>query len=142
MTLEVLDSVTTTMDAARDNLIAGRVRFDAPGHPRPYCGVIASEQPAGRGQRGRTWYGVSGESLCPTYYLRHGIASPNRAPLLSLLSGVAAADAISASGILSGRTATHPTDLSTPAQLGLKWPNDILVDQKKVGGILVEMVRA
>jgi len=85
--------------------------------------VIAEEQTAGRGRRGRTWFASPGDSL--TFSLLWRFA-PGTAPAgLSLAVGVAVARALSRVG--AGGTA-------------LKWPNDILKGGRKLGGILVELV--
>ncbi len=74
--------------------------------------VVARHQDAGRGRAGKRWEAPSGTALLVSYVLR-----PN--PLLSLAAGVAAAEACG-------------------AEVSLKWPNDLLVDGRKLGGILVE----
>ncbi|MDK9704230.1 MAG: biotin--[acetyl-CoA-carboxylase] ligase [Sulfuritalea sp.] len=85
--------------------------------------VIAEEQTAGRGRRGRTWFASPGDSL--TFSLLWRFA-PGTAPAgLSLTVGVAVARALQR--VDAGGTA-------------LKWPNDILRDGRKLGGILVELV--
>ena len=85
--------------------------------------VIAEEQTAGRGRRGRTWIASPGDSL--TFSLLWRFA-PGTAPAgLSLAVGVAVARALKKVG--AGETA-------------LKWPNDILKDGRKLGGILVELL--
>jgi BirA family biotin operon repressor/biotin-[acetyl-CoA-carboxylase] ligase len=85
--------------------------------------IIAEEQTAGRGRRGRQWFASPGDSL--TFSLLWRFA-PNTAPAgLSLAVGVGVANALLRVG--AGNTA-------------LKWPNDILRDGRKLGGILVELV--
>lgn len=85
--------------------------------------LIAEEQTAGRGRRGRNWFASRGDSL--TFSLLWRFA-PGTAPAgLSLAVGVAVARALGKVG--AGDTA-------------LKWPNDILKDGRKLGGILVELV--
>jgi BirA family biotin operon repressor/biotin-[acetyl-CoA-carboxylase] ligase len=75
--------------------------------------VTAAEQSAGRGRQGRTWSAPAGQALlCSLVIHRPG-------PLLSLTAGVAVAEVI-----------------GTDARV--KWPNDVLVDGRKVAGILVE----
>ncbi len=123
----LLDSAPSTMDAARDELLAGRTRF-VPGLYALPCGVMAREQTAGRGQRGRTWFARPGECLCATYYFGHVLNSAQQAAEISFVAGLAVCSAL------------H--DLREEPQaagLGLKWPNDILLNGKKVGGILIEM---
>lgn len=128
-TLERFDTLPTTMDVARDALMSGRLRYDREGR-LPYRAVIASEQTAGRGQRGRTWYAPPGESLCATYYYRQGPIEPQTAGRIALLAGVAAAEAVR-------HVCAAPL---SPPTLGLKWPNDLLLNGRKLGGILVELV--
>ena len=92
--------------------------------------VIAEEQTAGRGRRGRTWFASPGDSL--TFSLLWRFA-PGTAPAgLSLAVGVAVARALGK--VPAG---THSAGAGATA---LKWPNDILRDGRKLGGILVELV--
>src|SRR5436190_7695679 len=86
---------------------------------RPGVLLIADEQTAGRGRRGRRWYSAPGAGL--TFSLSVKIGRPVAG--LSLVAGVAAARALRALGV---------------AQAALKWPNDLEVDGAKLGGILVE----
>jgi BirA family biotin operon repressor/biotin-[acetyl-CoA-carboxylase] ligase len=87
--------------------------------------VLAEEQTAGRGRRGRTWFASPGDSL--TFSLLWRFA-PGTAPAgLSLAVGVAVGAAVDRFLRNSGTTT-------------LKWPNDILLDGRKLGGILVELV--
>jgi len=85
--------------------------------------VVAEEQTAGRGRFGRSWFSPRGTGLYFTLILRPKLA-PAAAPILTLLAGVAVAEAV---GELTGR----PTDV--------RWPNDVLIRGKKCAGILVEM---
>ena len=82
--------------------------------------VTAAEQSAGRGRQGRTWSAPAGSALLCSLVLRSPPA------LLSLRAGVAVAATVSRLAGLS------------PAAIGIKWPNDVLVDGRKVAGILVE----
>jgi BirA family biotin operon repressor/biotin-[acetyl-CoA-carboxylase] ligase len=85
--------------------------------------IVAATQTAGRGRRGRGWLAEPGDSL--TFSLLWRFA-PGRVPIgLSLAMGVAVARALEKVG--AGETA-------------LKWPNDILLRGRKLGGILVELV--
>jgi BirA family biotin operon repressor/biotin-[acetyl-CoA-carboxylase] ligase len=81
--------------------------------------VGADHQTAGRGRRGRTWESQPGAALLVSVVLR---PSP---PLVTLAAGLAAADACQA---------------TAGVRADLKWPNDILVGEAKVGGILAELV--
>ena len=84
--------------------------------------VLADRQTAGRGRLGRTWESPPGVGIYTSVLLRpRAPAAP--APLLTLAVGIAAAEAIQEITGLLPR---------------LKWPNDIQLDGRKVGGILVE----
>ena len=87
------------------------------------CVLLAAEaQSAGRGRRGRRWHSAPGTGL--TFSLAHRVRRPLRELAgLSLVAGVAVSRALRALGV---------------ARAALKWPNDIVVDGAKVGGILVE----
>lgn len=90
--------------------------------PAPADGTaaIADEQTAGRGRRGHTWASGRGEAVQMSVYLR---PEPAVSPVLSLVCGLAAAGALER---LCG------------GGFGIKWPNDIVCDGKKLGGILCE----
>ena len=85
--------------------------------------VVAEEQNAGRGRFGRIWFSPRGTGLYFTLILRPKLA-PAAAPILTLLAGVAAAEAIQS-------TANVETDI--------RWPNDVMIQGRKCAGILVEM---
>lgn len=88
--------------------------------------VIARHQTAGRGRHGRDWISAPGDSLVFSLLWRF---APRTSPTgLSLAVGLAVANALAKVG--AGNTA--------PVQL--KWPNDLLVGGRKLGGILVELV--
>lgn len=88
---------------------------------------FADEQLAGRGRGGNAWRSAAGEGLYVSVLLRLAIPT-GRLLLLPLAAGLAAAHAIrSAAG------------LDAPGlDIDLRWPNDLLIDEKKTGGILVE----
>ena len=83
---------------------------------------LAEHQTAGRGRRGRTWVSPFGRNLYLSLMWRFDLALPDLAGL-SLASGVALARVLQRAG-LRGHC--------------LKWPNDLLVDGRKLAGILVE----
>lgn len=84
--------------------------------------VVGDLQLQGRGRRGRRWLSRPGEGLCLSLLLRPELP-PARAAGVTILAAVAAALAI------EDRTGLRP---------GLKWPNDLLLEGRKVGGILAE----
>jgi len=88
--------------------------------------VIAEEQTAGRGRWRRRWHSPPGKSLLFSLILRPNIL-PELAPQLALVAGVSAARAIYQ---------------QTGIKLGIKWPNDLLYEGKKLCGILVERAGA
>jgi len=84
--------------------------------------IAAEEQTAGRGRRGRRWHSAPGAGI--TFSLARRVDRPARElAALSLVAGVAVARALHALGVKAAR---------------LKWPNDLVVDDAKLGGILVE----
>lgn len=85
--------------------------------------LVADKQNAGKGRRGRVWESPSGKSIYMTILLRPEI-TPDKAPMLTLVMGLSAAEAICK---VSG------------AEAEIKWPNDIVMGKKKVCGILTEM---
>ena len=84
--------------------------------------VVADEQSAGRGRRGRTWRAPAGTSLLASILVRSRLPRPLLATL-SPTAAVATAEALR-------RVA--------PVMARVKWPNDVLVDGKKIAGILLE----
>jgi len=85
--------------------------------------VMAEEQTAGRGRAGRRWHSEKGTGLYFSVLLRPRLA-PAQAPLLTMMAGLSAQAAIQA------LTGLEPE---------LKWPNDLFLNGKKLGGILTEM---
>jgi BirA family biotin operon repressor/biotin-[acetyl-CoA-carboxylase] ligase len=85
--------------------------------------VWALEQTAGRGRHGRAWHSLPG-NLTMSLLLRPSVP-PARLPELSLLAGVALADAIASL-------------VPSTTRLALKWPNDVLLEGGKLAGILLE----
>ncbi len=85
--------------------------------------VLADAQTGGKGRRGRVWASPAGVNLYCSIVLRPAIM-PHEAPQLTFLSAVAVARAI------------EQTTKLTPE---IKWPNDLLIDGKKVAGLLNEM---
>lgn len=97
--------------------------------------VIAEEQTAGRGRRGRSWFASPGDSL--TFSLLWRFAAGTAPAGLSLAVGLAVARALDE--VSPGSPGVPGTSLRKQVT-ALKWPNDILKDGRKLGGILVELV--
>ena len=85
--------------------------------------VIADEQTAGKGRRGRSWVTPPGETIAFTLLLRPKL-SPDRVSMVTLVMGLAVAKAV---------------NTLYPLKAGIKWPNDVVINGKKLCGILTEM---
>jgi BirA family transcriptional regulator, biotin operon repressor / biotin---[acetyl-CoA-carboxylase] ligase len=83
--------------------------------------VTATQQSAGRGRQGRSWSTSPGSSLLMSLVVR------DPSPILSLVAGVAVAETVAAE--LPGKAT---------GAVQIKWPNDVLVNGRKLAGILVE----
>lgn len=102
------------------------VALEAAARGEPEILLVGAEaQTAGRGRLGRVWEAPPGTSLTVSFLLRPAVA-PARWPTLALAAGVALAD-------VAARWCPD-------AAVGLKWPNDLLLDGVKTAGILVEAV--
>lgn len=87
--------------------------------------VVADMQTAGRGRRGRSWESPAGSNIYFTLLLKPDIA-PERASMLTLVMALA---------VVKGIEDVLPEG---PAPM-IKWPNDVVMNGKKVCGILTEM---
>lgn len=111
-------SILPTVDSTNAEVL----RRLASGHVPPFI-MLAERQTAGRGRRGRSWVSPFGENL--NYSLALQIDGGRRQlEGLSLVVGLALLRALQASGVV---------------RAGLKWPNDLLVDGRKIAGILLEL---
>jgi BirA family biotin operon repressor/biotin-[acetyl-CoA-carboxylase] ligase len=84
--------------------------------------VIAGHQTAGRGRQGRPWLSEPGTSLMCSIVLRPQI-KPGQLPQITMAGSLAAAETV---------------DALLPGRVAIKWPNDILVNRRKIAGILSE----
>lgn len=100
---------TDALAAAREGAPHGSVFF-------------ADEQTAGRGRGDHKWQSVAGDGLYVSFLMRSRLSAA-QLPLIPLAAGLAAADAIRAVAEVA---------------IDLRWPNDLLIGPRKVGGILVE----
>jgi BirA family biotin operon repressor/biotin-[acetyl-CoA-carboxylase] ligase len=83
---------------------------------------VAAGQTAGRGRRGARWESAPGEGLYASVVLLPAPPAPP-APAVTMMAGLAVLDGVRALGLRAAR---------------LKWPNDVLVGEAKLAGILVE----
>lgn len=124
LSFEVLPQVGSTNSHA---LQLGRLGADAP------TVVVAWLQTAGRGRAGRSWQARGGDSLTMSLALPLALTEvPGGGSALSLAVGVVVAEALES---LLQRQGVAPLP-----RIGLKWPNDLWVDDRKLGGILIEAV--
>lgn len=114
----IFDTLDSTMDEAR--------RQAASGVTGPLW-IVAASQSKGRGRRSRAWESGAGNLLC-TLLLNPGMA-PAEAAKLSFMAALCV-----------GETIDH--FLGNSLRIRYKWPNDVLLDGRKVAGILLESVSA
>ncbi len=86
--------------------------------------VVADRQDSGKGRRGRSWVMPAGIAIAMSIVLKPEELLPGNAPMLTLVSALAVARAIRE---------------QTGLEAAIKWPNDIVIDGKKVCGMLTEM---
>lgn len=85
--------------------------------------ALCEMQTAGKGRLGRTWQAPAGQGIWCSLLLRPALA-PDKAPLMTLCAALAMAQAVAKETSLAPK---------------IKWPNDLVVNGKKVCGILLEM---
>ncbi|MBW4032813.1 MAG: biotin--[acetyl-CoA-carboxylase] ligase [Acidobacteria bacterium] len=107
------------------------VRLAATGDAVPFTTVVTDDQTAGRGRRGRSWTAPAGTSLAISVLVRPvgpdgRVLDAARFGWLSMAAGVAMTDAVA--GIVPA------------ASVGFKWPNDVLVGDRKICGVLGELL--
>jgi BirA family biotin operon repressor/biotin-[acetyl-CoA-carboxylase] ligase len=86
--------------------------------------LITDEQVAGRGRSGRSWEAPSGSSMMASVLLRPTGVAPTQFSLLPLIAGLSLANAVSSFG--------------GAKRAMVKWPNDVLIGDQKVAGVLSE----
>jgi BirA family biotin operon repressor/biotin-[acetyl-CoA-carboxylase] ligase len=109
-------TVTSTLDIAREQASRGAPHGTL---------IVASHQSAGRGRRGARWLDEPGSSALMTFVLR-AASIPNLQPWqIPFAASLACAFSLNELGYLNAR---------------IKWPNDLTIEQCKVGGLMVETV--
>jgi len=86
--------------------------------------IMAHNQTEGRGQRQKIWESPPGENLLCSYVLKPDSLNASEAFLMSMTASLAAQETIA--------------QLSDLSSVHIKWPNDIMLNDKKIGGILIE----
>ena len=115
----VIQADSTNSIAMRGAVLAGEHPDDTP----EGAVFLAEEQTAGRGRSTHTWYSERGTGIYCSFLLRPAMA-PAEALWLSLIAAVAVQDAV-----------RETTGLGAD----IRWPNDLLIHEKKFAGILTEM---
>ena len=107
-----LDTVGSTNDYAKEigNKVSGGTL------------IISEQQTKGKGRLGRVWKSKSGDGIWMSLIIKPKI-EPHKAPFLTLVSGASVVKALSNLGV----------------EASIKWPNDIIVHNKKICGILTEL---
>jgi BirA family biotin operon repressor/biotin-[acetyl-CoA-carboxylase] ligase len=112
-TIRIYETVSSTQDVAR--------RLGREAAPEGTV-VVAGRQTAGRGRGGNTWFSPAGTGLWMSCILRPDI-DPRDLPGLSILAAVSAAEAL---------------ERCSGSSVSVKWPNDLYLENRKLGGILCE----
>lgn len=112
--LREVDSTNALARRLRDMMAADDLTL-------PWTALVAYEQTAGRGRHGRSWSSPAGEGVYAT--LLGKLPTADRLSVLSLATGAALAEVLD-------------RHLAVPCRL--KWPNDLMIKGRKVGGVLVE----
>ncbi len=109
----LFDTVSSTMDIARQEIL---------NNANEGLVIVAEHQSAGKGRRGKEWFCPKQQGLMITVILKPGIPQ-EKAHFIMAISAIAIAEAIN-----------HLSHI----ECAVKWPNDILINNKKVAGILIE----
>lgn len=113
--IEYFDRIDSTMTEA--------ARLAAEGVPSGTA-VVAEEQTAGQGRHGHSWHSEPGSGLYVSVVLRPGLG-PDSLPALTLALGLATAEAVA-----------RATDIACD----LRWPNDLMLGDRKVAGIMAQLL--
>jgi BirA family biotin operon repressor/biotin-[acetyl-CoA-carboxylase] ligase len=116
----LLDSFQWQYQLVTESTNADAFQFFETG--RQPCIVLAEMQTGGRGRRGRAWVSPFGKNIYCTIGMHKSIEGYNPG-LMSIVTGVALCKALESCGVNN---------------VGLKWPNDLYYQNKKLGGILIE----
>ena len=111
--LQVLDTVSSTNDE-----VMGALRQGGEG----YIGCVTNRQTEGRGRNGKTWESPADSNIYMSIGCHFDVSKLDELAALSLACGVAVARLLYRTGV----------------NVDLKWPNDILFNEKKLAGLLVE----
>ncbi|MCI0921474.1 biotin--[acetyl-CoA-carboxylase] ligase [Sphingobacterium rhinopitheci] len=114
--LIVLDNVSSTNDYLKQLLANFKPQL-------PFTAIMARQQTMGRGQRGTSWIAQPNKNLTASFLNTPKHLAIKDQFLTTITSSLAVYDSLSE---------------FIPSNLSIKWPNDIMVNNKKIGGILIE----
>lgn len=117
MKLIKLDAIHSTNDFLKELL--------ADNSPENFTVITAEEQTKGKGQMGSVWVSEKGKNLTMSILVKNFLSEINQIYTLNVAVAVAIVSVLERYNI---------------PELSIKWPNDIMSDNKKVGGILIENV--
>ncbi len=103
--------------------------------------VVADKQEAGRGSRGRSWETPAGSNIAMSLVIRP-TAPADRISMLTLVMGLSVAEGVDlaiAESSADGRETLAATSSGSRIYSLIKWPNDVVIDKKKICGILTEL---
>ncbi len=103
--------------------------------------VVADKQEAGRGSRGRSWETPAGTNIAMSLVIRP-TAPADRISMLTLVMGLSVAEGVDlaiAESIADGRETQAASSSGSRVYSQIKWPNDVVIDKKKICGILTEL---
>lgn len=120
-TSSTMDLVQAMASTARDGLL-----------------VVADEQTAGRGRRGREWASPAGAGLYFSILLRPPVSAQGAASGPAVEQGTGGRSALGLLTLAAGVSVKDGVAASTGLQAHVKWPNDVLVERRKLAGILAE----
>ncbi|WP_345763804.1 biotin--[acetyl-CoA-carboxylase] ligase [Diaminobutyricibacter sp. McL0608] len=123
--LEILPEAGST----NDELVRRATGADSDGWP-DFSVVATANQTRGRGRLGRSWVSPAGKSLAISVLLRPRTPDGDALPM----------DSLGWFPLLAGLAMTRSVRSVVPAGADLKWPNDVLVNDRKVCGILSELL--
>lgn len=131
--VEIHEELGSTSDRAGELARAAQIQLPAL--------VVAEVQTAGRGRGRNIWWSSSGSLTFSVLFdpIATGITT-SMWPKLSLSAAVAVCDAIMSE--LSRAHGPGMLECSPPTRVGIKWPNDVILDGAKIAGILIESLNA
>lgn len=131
LTRDVASRVEVLPEAGSTNQVMRELADDTAAWPHMSV-VLTDHQTSGRGRLGRVWTAPAGASIAVSVLLRELPADVDARGWIPLAAGLAMADAVAdqLADRLAGRLPDH--------DVSVKWPNDVLVDERKICGILAE----